>query len=106
MAFLQDGTTALVTATDGRIWRLNLANHSGAPLVDPPRMAYGIHDAPVKPLFMRLPARLLMALPQQTGVLVVSPDGSTPLYSALYDGGRAGVCGFGDSVTGWHLSGK
>jgi hypothetical protein len=27
-----------------------------------------------------------MALPQQTGVLVVSPDGSTPLYSALYDG--------------------
>ena len=31
MAFLQDGTTALVTATDGRIWRLNLANHSGDP---------------------------------------------------------------------------
>jgi hypothetical protein len=37
-------------------------------------------------LFMRLPARLLMTLPQKTGVLVVSPDGSTPLYSALYDG--------------------
>ena len=49
MAFLQDGTTALVTATDGRIWRLNLANHSGEPLVDPPRMAYGIHDAPGDP---------------------------------------------------------
>jgi len=49
MAFLQDGTTALVTATDGRIWRLNLANHSGDPLVDPPRMAYGIHDAPGDP---------------------------------------------------------
>ena len=49
MAFLHDGTTALVTATDGRIWRLNLANHSGAPLVDPPRMAYGIHDAPGDP---------------------------------------------------------
>lgn len=49
MAFLQDGTTALVTATDGRIWRLNLANHSGDPLVDPPLMAYGIHDAPGDP---------------------------------------------------------
>jgi hypothetical protein len=33
-----------------------------------------------------VPARLLMALPQKTGVLVVSPDGRTPLYSALYDG--------------------
>jgi sugar lactone lactonase YvrE len=49
MAFLQDGTTALVTATDGRIWRLNLANHSGDPLVDPPLMAYGIHEAPGDP---------------------------------------------------------
>jgi sugar lactone lactonase YvrE len=46
VAFLQDGTTALVTATDGRIWRLNLANHSGEPLVDPPLMAYGIHETP------------------------------------------------------------
>jgi hypothetical protein len=27
-----------------------------------------------------------MALPQRTGVLVVSPDGSTPLYAALYEG--------------------
>jgi sugar lactone lactonase YvrE len=49
MAFLQDGTTALVTATDGRIWRLNLANSSGEALVDPPLMAYGIHDAPGDP---------------------------------------------------------
>ena len=47
--FLQDGTTALVTATDGQIWRLNLGNHSGEPLVDPPLMAYGIHDAPGDP---------------------------------------------------------
>jgi len=52
MAFLQDGTTALVTATDGRIWRLNLANHSGEPLVDPPLMAYGIHEAPSDPNHM------------------------------------------------------
>jgi hypothetical protein len=27
-----------------------------------------------------------MLLPQQTGVVVVSPDGRKPLYSALYDG--------------------
>jgi hypothetical protein len=47
--FLLDGTTALVTATDGQIWRLNLGNHSGEPLVDPPLMAYGIHDAPGDP---------------------------------------------------------
>jgi len=46
-----------------------------------------VHEhAWIKPLFMRVPARLLMALPQKTGVLVLSPDGSTPLYSALYDG--------------------
>src|SRR5262245_49092256 len=30
-ALLRDGTTALVTATDGQIWRLNLGNHSGEP---------------------------------------------------------------------------
>ena len=41
--------TVLVTATDGRIWRVNLANHSGEPIVDPPLMAYGIHDAPGDP---------------------------------------------------------
>jgi hypothetical protein len=46
-----------------------------------------VHEhAWIKPLFMRVPARLLMALPQRTGVLVVSPDGRTPLYTALYDG--------------------
>jgi hypothetical protein len=46
---LQDGTTALVTAADGQIWRLNLGNHSGAPLVNPPLRAYGIHEAPGDP---------------------------------------------------------
>jgi hypothetical protein len=35
---------------------------------------------------MRLPTRLLMALPQRTGVVVVSPDGRTPLYAATYRG--------------------
>ncbi len=47
--FLQDGATALVTATDGQIWRMNLGNHSAEPLVDPPLMAYGIHEAPGDP---------------------------------------------------------
>ena len=47
--FLPDGATALMTAIDGQIWRMNLANHSAEPLVDPPLMAYGIHDAPGDP---------------------------------------------------------
>ena len=47
--FLQDGTTALVTAVDGQIWRVNLGNHAAEPLVDPPLMAYGIHEAPGDP---------------------------------------------------------
>ena len=47
--FLPDGSTALVTATDGRIWRVNLGNHSAQPVVDPPLMAYGLHDAPGDP---------------------------------------------------------
>ena len=47
--FLQDGAVALVTATDGRIWRVNLANHAAEPIVDPPLMAYGIHEAPGDP---------------------------------------------------------
>ena len=46
----------------------------------------GASESWIKAVFMRVPARLLMALPQQTGVVVVSPDGRTPLYSALYDG--------------------
>jgi hypothetical protein len=40
----------------------------------------------VKPLVMRLPARLLLRQAGRTGVLVVSPDGSTPLWSAMYAG--------------------
>lgn len=63
----------------GRIW-LAMFAHRGALLT-------WVHEhAWIKPLFMRLPARLLMALPQRTGVVVVSPDGRTPLYAAMYDG--------------------
>jgi hypothetical protein len=35
---------------------------------------------------MRLPARLLIRRPRPTGVLVLSPDGRTPLYAAMYEG--------------------
>jgi sugar lactone lactonase YvrE len=52
VVFLPDATTALVTATDGRIWRMNLANHAAEPLVDPPLMAYGIHEAPDNPNYV------------------------------------------------------
>jgi hypothetical protein len=64
---------------DGRIW-LSMFTSRNALLT-------WVHEhAWVKPLFMRLPTRLLMALPQRTGVVVVSPDGRTPLYAAMYRG--------------------
>lgn len=47
--FLEDGATALVTATDGRIWRVVVATHAAEPFIDPPLMAYGIHEAPGDP---------------------------------------------------------
>jgi hypothetical protein len=53
-----------------------------------PGLLTWLHGQPwLKPLFMRLPARLLLRQGgQRTGVLVVSPDGKTPLYSAMYEG--------------------
>ena len=64
---------------DGRIWLSMFTNRSA--------LLTWVHEhAWVKPLFMRLPTRLLMALPQRTGVVVVSPDGRTPLYAAMYRG--------------------
>jgi hypothetical protein len=35
---------------------------------------------------MRIPPRLLLREPRRTGVLVLSPDGKTPLYAAMYQG--------------------
>jgi sugar lactone lactonase YvrE len=49
LVFLPGGTTALVTAVDGRIWAIDLATHAAQPFVDPPLMAYGIHEAPGDP---------------------------------------------------------
>jgi len=78
-----DGLTGLDDGMDrdaeGRIW-LALFSHRS-------RFLTWVHEhAWIKPLLMRIPVQLLMNLPQQTGVLVVSPDGRTPLYAALYDG--------------------
>ncbi|MGH8898044.1 MAG: hypothetical protein ACRDZ4_13735 [Egibacteraceae bacterium] len=49
VAFLEGGTTALVTATDGKIWTVDLPTHAAQPFVDVPLMAYGIHEAPGDP---------------------------------------------------------
>lgn len=45
-AFLNNGKTAYVTAHDGKIWHIDLAANTAAPLADVPLMAWGIHDAP------------------------------------------------------------
>ncbi|SET99251.1 SMP-30/gluconolactonase/LRE family protein [Geodermatophilus poikilotrophus] len=64
---------------DGRIWVALFAERG--------RLVTWVHaHAWVKPLVMRLPARLLLRQAGRTGVLVVSPDGSTPLWSAMYRG--------------------
>jgi sugar lactone lactonase YvrE len=49
VVFLEGGTTALVTAIDGKIWTVDLVTHVVQPFVDPPLMAYGIHEAPGDP---------------------------------------------------------
>jgi nucleoside-diphosphate-sugar epimerase len=78
-----DGITGMPDGIDrdaaGRIW-VALFTERGPLLTS-------IHaHAWVKPLLLRLPTKLLMARTRRTGVLVVSPDGREPLYSALYKG--------------------
>lgn len=64
---------------DGRIWL--------AMFVDRGRLLTWIHEnAWIKSLVMRLPTALLLSQTQRTGVVVLSPDGTTPLYSAFYKG--------------------
>jgi hypothetical protein len=64
---------------DGRIWLALFAERG-------PLLTW-LHAHPrAKPLVMRLPAGLLLRRAGRTGVLVVSPDGRTPLYSAMYRG--------------------
>jgi sugar lactone lactonase YvrE len=64
---------------DGRIWLALFAERG-------PLLTW-LHAHPwAKPLVMRLPAGLLLRRAGRTGVLVISPDGRTPLYSAMYQG--------------------
>lgn len=43
---LDGGKMALVTAHDGKIWKLDLATHAAEPFADSPHMAWGIHEVP------------------------------------------------------------
>jgi hypothetical protein len=63
----------------GRIWLAMFAERS--------KLLTWVHaHAWIKPLVMRLPTRLLLRQVQRTGVVVVSPDGSRPLYAGFYKG--------------------
>lgn len=77
-----DGLTGMCDGMDrdaaGRIWCGMLKERAG--------LLTWLHAHPwIKPLFLRLP---LEKAPQsrRTGVLVLSPDAATPLYSARYEG--------------------
>jgi sugar lactone lactonase YvrE len=78
-----DGITGMNDGMDrdanGRIWLALFAEGSSL-------LTWAHAHAWVKPLLMRLPAKLLLGRPRRTGVLVLSPDGRTALYSALYEG--------------------
>ena len=78
-----DGITGMPDGMDrdnaGRIWL--------ALFTDRGRVLTWLHaNAWLKPLIMRLPTKLLLRGTRRTGVAVVSPDGSTPLYAAMYRG--------------------
>jgi hypothetical protein len=78
-----DGLTGMTDGMNrdaaGRIWLAVFAERSS--------LLTWLHaHAWLKPLFMRLPTKLLLGLPQHTGVIVVSPDAKTPLYAAMYRG--------------------
>ena len=78
-----DGLTGMNDGMDrdpaGRIWLALFTEGSGV-------LAWAHRNAWVKPILMRLPARLLLRKPRRTGVLVLTPDGRRPLYSAMYEG--------------------
>jgi sugar lactone lactonase YvrE len=63
----------------GRIWFAVFAERT-------PLLTWLHAHAWIKPLFMRLPTKLLLSQAKHTGAIVVSPDGRTPLYSAMYQG--------------------
>jgi hypothetical protein len=64
---------------EGRIWLAMFTDRS--------RLLTWVHEnAWIKPLVMRIPTSLLLSQARRTGVVVLSPDGSKPLYSAFYEG--------------------
>jgi hypothetical protein len=78
-----DGLTGMNDGIDrdasGRIWLALFTE--GKPILT------WLHaNAWAKPFVMRLPTKLLFNKPGRTGVLVLTPDGKTPLYSAMYEG--------------------
>jgi sugar lactone lactonase YvrE len=80
----QDGLAGMCDGLDrdaaGRIWCAMYVKRS--PLIT------WLHDKPwLKEVMLRLPLNL-MPQPRVTGVLVLSPDGSKPLYSAWYSGDK------------------
>ncbi|MGH8529385.1 MAG: SMP-30/gluconolactonase/LRE family protein [Nevskiales bacterium] len=46
IVFLAGGATALVSAMDGQIWKIDLATHDAEAFVDPPLMPSGMHESP------------------------------------------------------------
>lgn len=79
---LLDGITGMDDGMDrdseGRIWLALFLERT-------PILTWVHANAWIKPLLMRLPTGLLPQ-PTKTGILVVSPDGSEPLYAAIYEG--------------------
>ena len=63
----------------GRIWLAMFVDRG-------PLLTWAHENAWIKPLLMRLPTSLLLSTSQRTGVVVLSPEGEKPLYSAFYKG--------------------
>jgi hypothetical protein len=64
---------------NGRIWLAMFVDRG-------PLLTWVHENAWIKPLLMRLPTSLLLSQTQRTGVVVLSPDGVKPLYSAFHEG--------------------
>ncbi|HYB99867.1 MAG TPA: hypothetical protein VEC57_12120 [Candidatus Limnocylindrales bacterium] len=49
IVFVDGGAAALVSAMDGRLWKVDLRTHAAEPFLDPPLMPSGMHEAPGDP---------------------------------------------------------
>lgn len=83
---------------DGRIWLAMFTHRS-------PLLTWVHENAWIKPLLMRLPTALLLSQTQHTGVVVLSPDGSKPLYSAFSkDSGLSSIASAVPAPSGIYLA--